>query len=85
MRLSVLFCSVHWLTIGLFSAFIALLTTPAYAQTEVSSDWPLKPSGLNVGDEFRLMFMGKIRGGGLDGLRWPRKIGQVANVLILQF
>ena len=32
---------------------------PAYAQTEVPSDWPLKPSGLNVGDEFRLMFMGK--------------------------
>ena len=32
---------------------------PAYAQTEVPSDWPLKPSGLNVGDEFRLMSMGK--------------------------
>ena len=43
----------------LFSAFVALLATPAYAQTEVPSNWPLKPPGLNVGDEFRLVFMGK--------------------------
>ena len=43
----------------LFSAFVALLATPAYGQTEVPSDWPLKPSGLSVGDEFRLVFMGK--------------------------
>ena len=28
-------------------------------QTEVPSNWPLKPPGLNVGDEFRLVFMGK--------------------------
>ena len=59
MRLPVLPRSVHWLTIALFSAFVAFLAVPAYAQTEVPSDWPLKPSGLNVGDEFRLMFMGK--------------------------
>ena len=43
----------------LCSAFIALLATPAYAQTEVPSDWLLKPTGLNTGDDFRLMFMGK--------------------------
>ena len=43
----------------LLSAFVAFLAVPAYAQTEVPSDWPLKPSGLNVGEEFRLMFMGK--------------------------
>ena len=59
MRLRVLPRAVHWLAIGLFSAFVALLATPIYAQTEVPSDWPLKPSGLSVGDEFRLMFMGK--------------------------
>ena len=59
MRLPVLPRAVHWLAIGLFSAFVALLATPIYAQTEVPSDWPLKPSGLSVGDEFRLMFMGK--------------------------
>ena len=47
------------LAIGLFSAFVALLATPTYAQTEVPSDWPLKPSGLSVGEEFRLMFMGE--------------------------
>ena len=59
MRLPVLPRSVHWLTIGLFSAFVAFLAVPAYAQTEVPSDWPLKPSELNVGDQFRLMSMGK--------------------------
>ena len=59
MRLPVLPRSAHWLTIGLFSAFVAFLAVPAYAQTEVPSNWPLKPPGLNVGDEFRLLFMGK--------------------------
>ena len=59
MRLPVLPRSVHWLTIGLFSALVAFLAVPAYAQTEVPSNWPLKPPGLNVGDEFRLLFMGK--------------------------
>ena len=41
------------------AAFVAFLAVPAYGQTEISSDWPLIPSGLNVGAEFRLMFMGK--------------------------
>ena len=59
MHLPVRPCAAHYLAIGLFSAFIALFAVPAYAQTEVSSDWPLKPSGLAVGDEFRLMSMGK--------------------------
>ena len=52
-------CTVRCLAIGLFSAFIALFATPAYAQTEVPSDWTLKPSGLGVGDEFRLLHMTK--------------------------
>ena len=59
MRHLVMPCTARCLAIGLFSAFIALFATPGYAQTEVPSDWPLKPSGLSVGDEFRLMFMGK--------------------------
>ena len=41
------------------AAFVAFLAVPAYGQTEISSDWPLIPSGLNVGAEFRLLFMGK--------------------------
>ena len=52
-------CTVRCLAIMLFSAFVALFATPAYGQTEVPSNWPLKPPGLNVGDEFRLVFMGK--------------------------
>ena len=59
MRHLVIPCTARCLAIGLFSAFIALFATPGYAQTEVPSDWPLKPSGLSAGDEFRLMFMGK--------------------------
>ena len=59
MRFHVLPRTVHWLIIGLFSAFVALLATPTYAQTEVPSDWPLKPSEMNVGDQFRLMYMTK--------------------------
>ena len=59
MRLPVMLCTARCFAIGLFSAFVAFLAVPAYAQTEVPSDWPLKPSGLNVGDEFRLMSMGK--------------------------
>ena len=51
--------AVRCLTIGLFSALVAWFAVPAYAQTDVPSDWPLKPSGLNVGDDFRLLFMGK--------------------------
>ena len=59
MRHRLMVCTARCLAIGLFSALIASFATPAYAQTEVPSDWPLKPSGLSVGDEFRLMFMGK--------------------------
>ena len=36
-----------------------LFAASAHAQTEVPSNWTLKPSGLSVGDEFRLVFMGK--------------------------
>ena len=43
---------------ALFAAAM-LFAASAHAQTEVPSNWPLKPSGLSVGDEFRLMFMGK--------------------------
>ena len=59
MRLPVLPRTAHWLAIGLFSAFVALLATPANAQTDVPSNWPLIPSGLNAGDEFRLLLVTK--------------------------
>ena len=47
---------------GLSSALLcvpllALLATGAAAQTVVPADWPLKPSGLSTGDQFRLMFI----------------------------
>ncbi len=47
---------------GLSSALLcvpllALLATGAAAQTVVPGDWPLKPSGLSAGDQFRLMFI----------------------------
>ena len=51
--------TVHWLAIVLFSALVALLATPAHAQTDVPSNWPLIPSGLNAGDEFRLLLVTK--------------------------
>ncbi len=51
--------TVHWLAIVLFSAVVALLATPAHAQTDVPSNWPLIPSGLNAGDEFRLLLVTK--------------------------
>ena len=47
------------LSAWLLSAFVVFVAVPAYGQTEVPSNWPLKPPGLNVGDEFRLLFMGK--------------------------
>ncbi len=34
-----------------------MLASPANAQTEVPSNWPLKPSGLNTGDQFRLLLV----------------------------
>ncbi len=47
---------------GLSSALLcvpllALLATGAAAQTKVPGDWPLKPSGLSAGAQFRLMFI----------------------------
>ncbi len=36
---------------------LAGLTPVAAAQTSVPPDWPLKPSGLEVGDQFRLLFI----------------------------
>ncbi len=47
---------------GLSSALLcvpllALLATGAAAQTMVPDNWPLKPSGLSGGDQFRLMFV----------------------------
>ena len=59
MRLPVPPRTVHWLAIVLFSALVALLATPAHAQTDVPSNWPLIPSGLNTGDEFRLLLVTK--------------------------
>ena len=59
MRLPVPPRTVHWLAIVLFSALVALLATPAHAQTDVPSNWPLIPSGLNAGDEFRLLLVTK--------------------------
>ena len=59
MRYLVKRCTACCLTIWLFSAFVALSAAPAYAQTDVPSNWPLIPSGLNAGDEFRLLFMGR--------------------------
>ncbi len=52
------FCSVSARSVStLFLAFAALLTAaaPAQAQTEVPSNWPLIPSGLSAGDQFRLL------------------------------
>ena len=44
---------------GLSSALLCVpvLATGAAAQTVVPDDWPLKPSGLSAGDQFRLMFV----------------------------
>ena len=36
---------------------LAVLATGVAAQTVVTGDWPLKPSGLSAGDRFRLMFI----------------------------
>ena len=49
----------RWLVAAALAGIAALCQAPAYAQTDVPSDWPLKPSGLGVGDEFRLLNMTK--------------------------
>ena len=38
---------------------VVLIALPAYAQTDVPGNWPLKPAGLNPGDEFRLLLMAR--------------------------
>ena len=58
-RVRVRSLTARHLAAWLCSAFVALCAMPAYAQTDVPSNWPLKPSGLSVGAEFRLLFMGK--------------------------
>ena len=59
---SLSFTAARRLRRGLFSALLcvpllAVLATGAAAQTTVPNDWPLKPSGLSAGDQFRLMFV----------------------------
>ena len=59
---SLSFTAARRLRRGLSSALLcvpllALLATGAAAQTVVPDDWPLKPSGLSAGDQFRLMFV----------------------------
>ena len=59
---SLSFTAARRLRRGLSSALLcvpllALLATGAAAQTVVPGDWPLKPSGLSAGDQFRLMFI----------------------------
>ena len=51
--------------LALTCALLALGSTAA-AQTDVPINWPLKPSGLNVGDEFRLLFGTSSTRSGLD-------------------
>ena len=40
---------------------LAGFATGAAAQNEVPYDWPLKPAGLNAGDQFRLLFITSTR------------------------
>ena len=49
----------RWLVAAALAGIAALCQAPAYAQTDVPSDWPLKPSGLGAGEEFRLLLMTK--------------------------
>ena len=48
-------CSLAAAFLVVFAVDLALLATPAQAQTDVPSNWPLIPSNLNTGDEFRLL------------------------------
>ena len=43
----------------LLSALVVFVALPAYAQTDVPSNWPLKPADLSVGGEFRLLLMAR--------------------------
>ena len=60
------FGSRSWTFAGLlplvFLACGLLASPPALAQTEVPSNWPLIPSGLSAGDQFRLMVVIEERG-----------------------
>ena len=40
---------------------LAVLATPAFAQTTVPSGWSLKPTGLTAGDQFRLLFLSSTK------------------------
>ncbi len=51
--------SARGLRAGLLAACAALFAAIAQAQVDVPSDWELKPSGLQVGDEFRLLLRTK--------------------------
>ena len=59
------------MTAGLLLALVALCALPhqAAAQTEVPNDWSLIPSGLGVGDSFRLIFISSTsRNANPDGI-----------------
>ena len=47
------------LAAGLLALSATLFAAPAQAQVDVPSNWELKPSGLQVGDEFRLLLRTK--------------------------
>ena len=52
-------CARRGLFAALLAGIAALCQAQAFAQTDVPVDWPLKPSGLVAGDEFRLLLMSK--------------------------
>ena len=57
-RVRVRSLAARGLAAGLLAAFAALLALPlqGHAQTSVPHDWSLKPSDLDTGDRFRLLF-----------------------------
>ena len=57
-RVRVRSLAARGLAAGLLAAFAALLALPlqGHAQTSVPHDWSLKPSDLDTGDKFRLLF-----------------------------
>ena len=57
MFLSVSASIVRPILIGILLLLLGAFTLPEFAQTEVLNNWPLKPSGLNAGDQFRLLLV----------------------------
>ena len=57
MFLSVPASIVRPFLIGVLLLLLGAFALPAFAQTEVPSNWPLKPSDLNAGDQFRLLLV----------------------------